>query len=95
MDARGEAAEVPLGASIVIPEPDVVRTMLLACTGVGMPPDLHVHGVVSAGALVRLLSNLDAGCVDVHAFYPSRRSLWAKVFTFIDALVEHLAARPG
>lgn len=87
--AAGVESEVELSASTVIPEPDVVRTMLLAGAGVGMLPDFHARHHLATGELVRVLPDLESGSVDVHALYPSHRSLSAKVRVFIDALIAH------
>jgi len=74
----------------VVPEPDVLRTMLLDHVGIGLLPDFHAAKDVAAGRLVRVLSAQDCGSVEAHALYPSHRSLSAKVRVFIDAIVVHL-----
>lgn len=86
----GAVDDVEFDPGTVVPEPDVVRTMLLGHAGVGMLPDFHAAGDVAAGRLVRVLPDFHCGSVEVHALYPSHRSLSAKVRVFIDALVEHL-----
>lgn len=78
----------------VVPEPDVLRTMLLAHVGIGLLPDFHAAQDVLAGRLIRVLSDLNCGSVEAHALYPSHRSLSAKVRVFIDALVVHLEGDP-
>jgi len=85
----GAVSEVELTASTIIPEPDVIRTMLLAGAGIGMLPDFHASRAIAAGDLVRVLPALESGSVDAHALYGSHRSLSAKVRVFIDSLVEH------
>ena len=86
----GVVADVEFSPGMVIPEPDVVRTMLLGHAGVGMLPDFHAAADIAAGRLVRVLPDYQCGSVEVHALYPSHRSLSAKVRVFIDALVDHL-----
>ena len=92
-DAEGGVVEVRLTASAVIPEPDVVRSLLVSGSGIGMLPDFHAREMIGAGKLVRLLPGHDAGGVDVHALYPSHRSLSAKVRVFIDTLKSHMERR--
>lgn len=86
----GTVRDVEFDPGIVVPEPDVVRTMLLGHAGIGMLPDFHAADHLSTGRLVRVLPALQCGTVDAHALYPSHRSLSAKVRVFIDALMEHL-----
>lgn len=75
---------------MVVPEPDVVRAQVLADVGIGILPDFHVASEIASGALSRVLPEYDHRSVDVHALYPSHRSLSAKVRVFIDALVQNL-----
>ncbi len=82
--------EVPPGT--VIPEPAVLLVMLLGGAGIGRLPDFCAADAVSRGTLVRLLAEYGDNPVEVHALYPSHRSLSAKVRVFIDALAEHLRA---
>lgn len=89
----GATTEVELRPVAVVPEPAVVRTMLLGGAGVGWLPDFHAIDAIADGSLVRLLPDWSSGAVEAHALYPSHRSLSAKVRVFIDALIEHLAAR--
>jgi DNA-binding transcriptional LysR family regulator len=87
----GVVKAVTLQPIAIIPEPDVVRTLLIAGSGIGLLPDFHARDAVADGALIRMLPEWSAGRVDVHALYPSHRSLSAKVRVFIDALAAHLA----
>ena len=75
----------------VIPEPAVLRTMLIGGGGIGRLPDFHAVDAIADGSLVRLLPDWSSGSVEAHALYPSHRSLSAKVRVFIDAMIEHLA----
>ena len=90
----GEMREVEIEPGTVIPEPAVTKVMLLGGAGIGWLPDFDAVDALAAGTLVRLLPDHTAESVDVHALYPSHRSLSAKVRVFIDAMVAHLAARP-
>ncbi|KPC52310.1 LysR family transcriptional regulator [Amantichitinum ursilacus] len=97
--ATGVTEEIELPPTTVIPEPDVVKTMLIAGAGVGVLPDFHASDALAAGRLVRVLPDYAGPSVDAHALYPSHRSLSAKVRVFIAALVAHLQhddlAAPG
>ena len=90
----GARTDVELDPVAVVPEPAVVRTMLLGGVGVGWLPDFHAADAIAAGSLIRLLPNWSSGAVEAHALYPSHRSLSAKVRVFIDALIDHLG-RPS
>ena len=90
--SRGGAKhDVEIETQTVAPEPDVVRTLLLAHSGIGVLPDFHAFEAVGSGELVRVLPDYEHQSVDVHALYPSHRSLSAKVRVFIDALVASAA----
>ena len=89
----GAVHDIEFDPALVVPEPDVVRTMLLAHAGVGVLPDFHAADDIAAGRLVRILPDLVGRSVEAHALYPSHRSLSAKVRVFIDVLVEHLGRR--
>ena len=88
----GDTREVELEPAPVVPEPAVVKTMLLAGAGIGWLPDFQAADALADGTLVRVLADHPADSVEAHALYPSHRSLSAKVRVFIDSLVAHLAA---
>lgn len=90
----GSVSEVTFEPVAVVPEPAVLRTMLIGGVGVGRLPDFHAFDAIADGSLVRLLPDWSSGSVEAHALYPSHRSLSAKVRVFIDAMIEHLAAGP-
>ena len=77
---------------VVIPEPAVVKTMLVGDVGIGWLPDFDAREALASGALVRVLPDHEVEAVEVHALYPSHRSLSAKVRVFLDMLVAHMAA---
>ncbi|MDB5787354.1 MAG: LysR family transcriptional regulator, partial [Caballeronia mineralivorans] len=43
-----------------------------------------------AGTLVRVLTSLRREPIELHALYPTRRSMSGKVRAFIDAIIGHL-----
>lgn len=74
----------------VVVDPNILKVLLTGGTGIGRLPDFIAADAVDGGELVRVLLGLGAETVDVHALYPSHRSLSAKVRAFIDALSDHL-----
>ena len=90
----GAVRDIEFAPGVVVPEPDVLRTMLLADAGIGLLPDFHAADDVAGGRLIRVLPSLKGGSVEAHALYPSHRSLSAKVRVFIDAVVKHLGRVP-
>lgn len=88
--ASGEVREIETEPGTVIPEPAVTKVMLLGGAGIGWLPDFDARDALAAGTLVRVLPDHSSDGVDVHALYPSHRSLSAKVRVFIDALVMHM-----
>ena len=92
-DGRNHDIEVVPGT--VVPEPEVLKTLLIAGAGIGLLPDFHALDAVRDGRLVRLLPNYTGRSVEAHALYPSHRSLSAKVRVFVDALVQHLGMGPA
>lgn len=91
-EPSGAVRQVDTEPGTVIPEPAVSKTMILAGAGIAWLPDFDARDAVAAGALVRVLPEFRSDGLEVHALYPSHRSLSAKVRVFIDALVEHLQA---
>ena len=93
-DADGTRVEVEVRPDLVIPEPAVMLTLAVAGAGISRLPDFIAREAIASGHLVRVLSDLQADCVDVHALYTSRRALPIKARVFIRALLDHLAM-PG
>ncbi len=86
----GALQEIEVVPGTVVPEPAVLKAVLIGAAGVGRLPEFHAADAVANGTLVRLLPGYHHDSVDVHALYPSHRSLSAKVRVFIEALAEHL-----
>jgi DNA-binding transcriptional LysR family regulator len=87
----GTVEHFQIVAGTVIPEPAVMKSVLIGGSGIGRLPDFHARDAVADGRLVRLFAQHQVDRVDAHALYPSHRSLSAKVRVFIDALVAHFA----
>lgn len=90
--ALGTIRELETEPWTVIPEPAVTRIVILGGAGIGWLPDFDARDAVAAGTLVRLLPEHATDSVDVHALYPSHRSLSAKVRVFVDALAADMAS---
>ncbi len=86
----GEHMVMEVARGTVVPEPEVLRTMLSGGAGIGLLPDFHATPALADGTLLRVLPHMTCGSVEAHALYPSHRSLSAKVRVFIDALVRNL-----
>jgi len=91
--STGEIEEIEvLPRFAVVPEPAALQAVLEGGVGIGRIPDFLAAAPIAKGTLKRVLPDLQPDTVEVHALYPSHRSLSAKVRAFIDALVAHLAA---
>jgi DNA-binding transcriptional LysR family regulator len=88
-NGRTEAIEVQ--PHTVFPEPAALQIVLAGGAGIGRLPGFLAQQAIADGTLVRLFADFRSDVIDVHALYPSHRSLSAKVRVFIDALVAHLA----
>lgn len=80
---------------MVVPEPSAMLAVLTGGGGIARLPDFLAGPAIVRGELVRILPHLRPEAVDVHAVYPSHRSLSAKVRVFIDMLVDHLKGTPS
>ena len=90
--AAGKKMAVEVAPRAVLQEPAAAHAVVAGGAGIGMLPDYLAAEAVARGRLVRVLPHLRPRTVEVHALYPSRRSLSAKVRVFIDALTAHVAA---
>jgi DNA-binding transcriptional LysR family regulator len=90
----GESEPKQAGSRLraVVPDPAALLVVLLGGAGIGRLPDFMAADAIARGELVRVLADLQPDTVDVHALYPSRRSLSAKVRVFIDSFAVHLAS---
>ena len=70
----------------------MLHQLLLAGGGIGYLPLWLIEDDLAAGRLVRLLPAYRFSSVPLHAAYPERRHLSAKVRSMIDFLVEKAAA---
>jgi DNA-binding transcriptional LysR family regulator len=70
---------------------DTCRAAALEGQGIVLQPDFLVEEDVRAKRLVRLLPDWQANELGIHAVYPSRRHLSAKVRLLVDHLVKNMA----
>lgn len=70
---------------------DMLRLAALSGAGLILQPEFIVAGDLAAGRLVRVLPDWTSAELGIHALYPSRKHLSAKVRTFIDFVGERLA----
>jgi DNA-binding transcriptional LysR family regulator len=94
-DAAGHAHAVPIAGPVHANNAEILAAFGERGVGVLLEPDFVVAPQVRAGTLVPILPGYVAATIPVHAVYPSRRHLSAKVSAFIDFLVARFAADPA
>lgn len=88
---RGEVA-VPVQGGLRANNGEVLREAAIAGMGIIVQPDFLVAEALADGRLERVLPDWDVPPVGIFAVYTSRNHLAPKVRSFIDYLVEALAA---
>jgi DNA-binding transcriptional LysR family regulator len=91
-DARGHAHAVTVSGPAHANNAEILAALAERGMGVLLEPDFVVAPQIRAGTLIALLPGYAAATVPVHAVYPSRRHLSAKVRTFVDFLATRFAA---
>ncbi|MBS0322046.1 MAG: LysR family transcriptional regulator [Proteobacteria bacterium] len=71
---------------------EMLASLAVAGLGITLEPDFIVAPELRRGALVPLLAGYAPPATAIHAVYPSRRHLSAKVRVLVDFLVEYFAA---
>ena len=84
----GESATLALNSALQSNSTLMLRELLLAGSGIGYLPQWLASADLVAGRLVRLLPEWRFNSITLHAAYPARRHLSAKIRSFIDFLVE-------
>ena len=87
----GAMTTIAVNGPIKADNGDILRLAALRDAGLIFQPRFIVAGDLAAGRLVQVLPQWQSGELGVHAVYPSRKHLSAKVRTFIDYLAERLA----
>ena len=93
-DASGAAHVVSVTGPVHANHGETITALSLAGAGVHFEPDIVVAPYVRTGALVELLQGFEGPSLPIHAVYPSRRHLSAKVRSFIDFLAARLGDEP-
>lgn len=73
---------------------DLLRAAALAGMGIILQPSFIVGDDIRSRKLIALLPGFTAAMTQIHAVYPSRRHLSAKVRTFVDYLIEQFGDNP-
>ncbi|BCM82280.1 LysR family transcriptional regulator [Methylobacterium indicum] len=76
--------------AVVVSDSAALLPVVLGGGGIARLPDFLAAAPVADGRLVRLWPRHGGDLIDIHAIYPSRHSLSAKVRVFIDALLAWL-----
>lgn len=92
-DASGKIHAVRIAGSARANNGAMLVALAVAGTGIALEPDFIVAPYVRSGQLVPLLRGFAPSSIGIHAMYPSRRHLSAKVRSFVDYLVERFAGR--
>ena len=93
-DAGGESVEARGRA--IVPDAGAMTAVAAHGGGIARLPAYLAAPCLADGRLVRVLPAARSPAMEIHALYPSHRSLSVKVRVFIDALAGHLktAAKP-
>ena len=75
---------------IVIADAAAQKVVIEGGVGIGCLPSYLAQPGINGGRLMHLLPAWRRSAVDIHAVYPTRQSMSAKVRVFIDALIAHL-----
>jgi DNA-binding transcriptional LysR family regulator len=94
-DPSGEVHVVKVSGPAHANNGEMLCALSVAGLGVHLEPDIVVAPDVHAGRLVRLLPDYAPPTVPIHAVYPSRRHLSAKVRSFVDFIAARFAADPA
>lgn len=93
-DPAGVAHAVGVAGTVRANNGAMLAALAISGAGIACEPDFIVAAAVRSGRLVRLLRGFTPPSIGIHATYPSRRHLSAKVRTFVDFLVERFAGTP-
>jgi DNA-binding transcriptional LysR family regulator len=90
-DAEGVEESVRISGPAHANSGQMLASLATAGMGIALEPDFIVAPDVQSGALVPLLAGFTPPATAIHAVYPSRRHLSAKVRALVDFLVAHFA----
>ncbi|PTL80529.1 LysR family transcriptional regulator [Vitiosangium sp. GDMCC 1.1324] len=92
LHSGNRSVEIPIRARLVVNEPDMLRAVALAGSGVTLLPNIHTAADIATGRLQRILPDWSSSGAPVHAVYPSSRHHSPKVTAFVDFLRERWSA---
>lgn len=90
-DARGGEHVVRIAGPAVSNNGRFLAALAACGMAISMEPDLLVRDELRSGRLVELLADYRPPAVPIHAVYPSRRHLSAKVRAFVDFIAQRFA----
>jgi DNA-binding transcriptional LysR family regulator len=90
-DRQGRDQDVRTAGRVHANNGQMLCALAVAGMGINFEPDFIVAPDVRAGKLVQLLPDFAPPSIPIHAVYPSRRHLSAKVRAFVDFLVTRYA----
>ena len=90
----GQRETVQIAGPVTSTNPQVVHQLALAGHGVILAPSFTVGTDIAEGRLTALLTHWRARELPIHALYPHRPLLSAKVRTFVDFLADRFGPNP-
>ena len=93
-DREGRDQDVRISGPVHANNGQMLCALAVAGVGINFEPDFIVAPDVRAGRLVPLLPDFAPPSIPIHAVYPSRRHLSAKVRAFVDFLTSRFADNP-
>jgi DNA-binding transcriptional LysR family regulator len=89
---NGERETVQVSGPVTSTNPEILHQLALAGHGIVLAPSFAVGTEVENGQLSALLTSWRARELPIHALYPHRSLLSAKVRSFVDFLAERFGA---
>jgi DNA-binding transcriptional LysR family regulator len=93
-----ESAEGPVRVDVPVAHRsnngEITSAMVVAGLGIGLLPTFIISDELRAGRLETLLADQLTSVIPIHAVYPHRKHLSAKVRAFVDHLGSHCGATP-
>ena len=90
-DARGVEHVVRIAGPAMSNNGRFLAALAACGMAISMEPDILVRDELRSGRLVELLAGYRPPAIPIHAVYPSRRHLSAKVRTFVDFIAKRFA----
>ena len=90
-DVRGDEHIVRISGPVMSNNGRFLAELAACGVGISIEPDILVRDDLRRGRLVEVLSGFRPPAVPIHAVYPSRRHLSAKVRAFVDFIASRFA----